>query len=97
MAIRKNSGGFAAMVGRELGKLAARKDSLARQLAAVEKELASVGNSVAKAMGRAAPKAKATAKKAVRKAMSPATRRKMAAAAKRRWAEAKKAGKKTLG
>jgi hypothetical protein len=93
---KRNSGGLAALVGRELGKLAARKDSLAKELADIERQIAAIGNSVSRAMGMSAPRAAASARKVARRAMSPATRRKMAAAMRRRWAEAKKAGKKAL-
>lgn len=99
MRKRSESGGIAAMVGRELGKLAARKDGLAKQLAAVEKEIAVVRDSVTKALSAREipfPKARAKAKRAGRRALSPETRAKMAAAAKRRWAAAKKAGKNAL-
>lgn len=102
MARKQASSGIAAMVGRELGKLAARKDALARQLAAVEQEIAAVRESVTKALSTREipfPKANAKAKlrRAGRRALSAETRAKMAAAAKRRWAAAKKAGKNALG
>lgn len=103
MAKRSNSGGIAALVGRELGKLAARKDALARQLATVEREMASVRDSVTRALGggggivSTGRKAAKSATKKVKRVMSPEARAKMAESAKRRWAAAKKAGKKTLG
>lgn len=99
MAKKSTSGGFAAMVGRELGKLAARKDGLAKQMAAVEREIAAVRDHVAKALGSpgAARTVRKTAAKSAKRVMSPEARAKMAAAAKRRWAAAKKAGKNALG
>lgn len=100
MARKQGSSGIAAMVGRELGKLAARKDALARQLAAVEQEIAAVRESVTKALNTREipfPKSKAKARRAGRRTLSAETRAKMAAAAKRRWAAAKKVGKNALG
>jgi hypothetical protein len=103
LAKRSNNGGIAALVGRELGKLAARKDALARQLASVEREMASVRDSVTRALGggsgvvRTGRKAAKSATKKVKRVMSPEARAKMAESAKRRWAAAKKAGRKTLG
>lgn len=99
MARKSGSGGIAAMVGRELGKLAARKDALAKQLATVEREIAAVRDSVTKALSAREipfPKVKAKAKRGGRRALSAATRAKMAEAAKRRWAAVKKAGKNAL-
>jgi hypothetical protein len=94
----RRSGGFAAMVGRELGKLAARKDALARQLASVDREIAAVRDSVARAVGGGVPAArlKAAVRRRAKRVMSPEARAKMAVAAKRRWAAAKKAGKNSL-
>jgi hypothetical protein len=101
LAKRSNSGGIATLVGRELGKLAARKDALARQLASVEREMASVRDSVTRALGGgivgSSRKVAKAATKRAKRVMSPEARAKMAEAAKRRWAAAKKAGKKTLG
>ena len=83
--------GLAAFVGRTLGKLAAKRDRLARQLAGVDKEIADVHASVGRLPDK--PKAQAARKRAP---MSEATRKKMADAAKARWAAARKAGKKNL-
>lgn len=102
---KRNGGGLAAMVGRELGKLAARKDALSRQLASVEREMAAIRDSVTRAIGgggvvstgrKAAKGAAKRAKRVAKRVMSPEARAKMAAAAKRRWAAAKKAGKNSL-
>lgn len=102
---KRSGSGLAAMVGRELGKLAARKDALSRQLASVEREMAAIRESVARALdggglvgnGRKAAKSAARkARKVAKRVMSPEARAKMAAAAKRRWAAAKKAGKHSL-
>jgi hypothetical protein len=79
--------GLAAFIGRTLGKLAAKRDRLARQLAGVDKEIADVRASVGRLPD--APKAEAARKRAP---MSEATRKKMADAAKARWAKVKKAG-----
>lgn len=86
--------GLAAYIGRALGKLAAKRDKLARQLAGVEREISDVQKSV----GSLSPKAPVPpqAAKRTRAPMSEATRRKMADAAKARWAAARKAGKTNL-
>jgi hypothetical protein len=90
--------GIAAMIGRALGRLAAKRDRLARQLAGVDKEIAAVKASV----DRAAKVPRTTARRAPsavsgKRVLSDATRRKMADAAKARWAAARQAGKKRLG
>jgi len=91
---RNKPTGLAAFVGRALGKLAAKRDRLARQLAGVDKEIADVRASVGSlASTRPVPQ---QARKAARAPMSEATRQKMADAAKARWAAARKAGKKNL-
>ena len=87
--------GLAAYVGRALGKLAAKRDRLARQLAGVDKEIADVRASVG-SIAQKRPVPPQAARKATRAPMSEATRRKMADAAKARWAAARKAGKKNL-
>lgn len=96
---RNKPTGLAAYIGRALGKLAAKRDNLARQLAGVEQEIESVRKSVGglAAPGPVPPAAarKATARK--RAPLSDAARRKMADAAKARWAAAKKAGRTRLG
>lgn len=98
MAKRTSGGGLAALIGRELGKLAARKDALAKQLAAVEREIAAVRDQITKAVGGGSVgNGRKRAVKTARRVMSPEARAKMAAAAKRRWAAAKKAGKNALG
>ena len=90
--------GLAAYVGRALGKLAARRDSLARKLAGVEREIADVQKSVGSVAPRGPmPPQQGVAGKAVRPPMPEATRRRMADAAKARWAVAKKAGRTKLG
>ncbi len=98
MAKKIAGGGLAALVGRELGKLAARKDALGRQLASVEREIAAVRDQVSKAVGGgdSVGNGRKRAVKAAKRVMSPEARAKMAAAAKRRWAAAKKAGKNAL-
>lgn len=98
MAKKIAGGGLAALVGRELGKLAARKDALGRQLASVEREIAAVRDQVSKAVGGGGSvgSGRKRAVKAAKRVMSPEARAKMAAAAKRRWAAAKKAGKNAL-
>lgn len=98
MAKKIAGGGLAALVGRELGKLAARKDALGRQLASVEREIAAVRDQVSKAVGGGGSvgNGRKRAVKAAKRVMSPEARAKMAAAAKRRWAAAKKAGKNAL-
>ncbi len=91
--------GLAAYIGRALGKLAAKRDNLARQLAGVEQEIESVRKSVGTfgPAGPVPPDAVHTAAGGKRAPMSEATRRKMADAAKARWAAAKKAGRTRLG
>ena len=89
--------GLAAYVGRAMGKLMAKRDNLARQLAGVDREIADVRES----LGRHAPAGPVPPEKAAakvsRRPMSEATRKKMADAAKARWAAARKAGKQRLG
>lgn len=99
MAKRSAGGGLAALIGRELGKLAARKDALTQQLAAVEREISAVRDQVTKAVGGgdSVGNGRRRAVKTTKRVMSPEARAKMAAAAKRRWAAAKKAGKNALG
>lgn len=109
MAKRKSKGGnavadqIAKFIGKSMGGLANRKDSLQRELADVERQIAGVRDSVMRQFGgaadvtRAARKAVKAARKSARKAISPETRKKMADAAKARWATAKKAGKQRLG
>lgn len=92
---------IAAFIGKSMGTLAARKDALQKELAAVDRQIASVRDGVMRSLGaRELPlpnrKLKA-AKKAAKRVMSPEARARMAAAAKRRWAAAKKAGKNRLG
>jgi hypothetical protein len=79
--------GLAAFIGRTLGKLAAKRDRLARQLAGVDKEIADVRASVGRLPSE--PKVKAIRKRAP---MSEVTRKKMADAAKARWAKVRKGG-----
>ena len=92
---RNKPTGLAAFVGRALGKLAAKRDRLARQLAGIDKEIADVRASVGSIAATRAMSPQA-ARKAARAPMSEATRRKMADAARARWAAARKAGKKNL-
>ena len=89
MAKKIAGGGLAALVGRELGKLAARKDALGRQLASVEREIAAVRDQVSKAVGGGGSvgNGRKRAVKAAKRVMSPEARAKMAAAAKRRCAK----------
>ena len=86
--------GLAAFIGRTLGKLAAKRDRLARQLAGVDKEIADVRASVGRLPDVPGPPTGKAGRK--RAPMSEATRRKMADAARARWAAARKAGKKNL-
>ena len=88
--------GLAAYIGRALGKLAAKRDRLARQLAGVDKEIADVRESVGSLASKGVATLQRAARKTTRTPMSEATRRKMADAAKARWAAARKAGKKNL-
>lgn len=92
---------IAAFIGKSMGTLAARKDALHKELAAVERQIAAVRDGVIRSLGAREipfPKRKAkAAKKAVKRVMSPEARARMATAAKRRWAAAKKAGKNSLG
>lgn len=92
---------IAAFIGKSMGTLAGRRDALQKELAAVDRQIASVRDGVMRSLGAREipfPKRKAkVAKKAVKRFMSPEARSRMAAAAKRRWAAAKKAGKNSLG
>ena len=88
--------GLAAYVGRAMGKLMAKRDRLARQLAGVDKEIADVRNTLG-GPGRKGPMPPHAAAKVARKPMSEATRKKMADAAKARWAAVKKAGNQRQG
>ena len=87
---KNKSTGLAAFVGRTLGKLAAKRDRLVRQLAGVDKEIADVRESAGKVADGPGPSKRAAARK--RAPLSAATRKKMADAAKARWAKVKKAG-----
>ncbi len=90
--------GLAAYVGRAMGKLAAKRDNLAKQLAGVEREMADVQDSLGRHAAKGPlPPAKMAPMAAGRRPMSEATRKKMADAAKARWAAAKKAGRTKLG
>ncbi len=98
---------IAEFIGRSMGELLNKKDSLQRQLAEVEGQIADVGHRVGEQFGQYAPatgsgkkggkraRGKGTAAKATkaRRTVSPETRRKMAEAAKKRWAAAKKAAR----
>lgn len=92
---------IAAFIGKSMGTLAARKDALQKELAAVERQIASVRDGVMRSLGAREipfPKRKLkAANKAGKRVMSPEARARMAAAAKKRWAAAKKAGKNSLG
>jgi hypothetical protein len=94
---------IASFIGKSMGELMNRKDSLQAQLADVEKQIDGVRRKVLKQFGgadAAARKAKAAVKRAgksVRRELSPETRRKMAIAAKKRWARARKAAKDATG
>lgn len=89
--------GLAAYVGRAMGKLAAKRDNLARQLAGVEREIADVRRSIGAHEPKGPMPPTKSAARAGRQPMSEATRKKMADAAKARWAAAKKAGRTKLG
>ncbi len=94
---------IASFIGKSMGELLNKKESLQRQLAEVEKQISGVRNKVLKQFGGAAKtrrKAKSALKrvgKAIRRELSPATRRKMAIAAKKRWARVRKAAKDVTG
>jgi len=94
---------IASFIGKSMGELVNRKDSLQAQLADVEKQIDGVRRKVLKQFGGAdtiGRNAKSTLKRAgksVRRELSPATRRKMAIAAKKRWARARKAAKDVTG
>lgn len=94
---------IASFIGKSMGELVNRKDSLQAQLADVEKQIDGVRRKVLKQFGGAdtiAKQAKSTLKRAgksVRRELSPETRRKMAIAAKKRWARARKAAKDVTG
>jgi hypothetical protein len=95
----------AAFIGRSMGELLNKRDSLAKQMAEVDSQIADVRQRVSKQFGSYLPATSRTArvKKAVTKkgraaksaarAVSDETRKKMAEAARRRWARvrAKKA------
>ncbi len=88
----------AEFIGRSLGDLLNRRDSLSKQMAEVEQQIADVRHRVVRQFGeylptprerRRAKKAVARKVKAVRNAareISEETRKKMAEAAKKRWA-----------
>ena len=94
---------IASFIGKSMGELMNKKDSLQAQLADVEKQIDGVRRKVLKQFGGAdavARKAKSAvtrAGKSVRRELSPETRRKMAIAAKKRWAKARKAAKDATG
>lgn len=100
---------IAEFIGRSMGELLNRKESLQRQLAEVESQIVDVGHHVSRQFDQFAPKpkkrrgrrtgVKGVADRAVvraqkaKRAVSPETRRKMAEAARKRWAAIKKAAK----
>ena len=98
---------IAEFIGKTMGDLVNRKESLQRELSEVEGQIAGVRDAVVRQLGptvragrKAGKRAIKRGRKAVktaRRALSPETRAKMAAAAKKRWAAAKKAGKTALG
>ena len=94
---------IATFIGKSMGELLNKKESLQSQLADVEKQISGVRDKVLKQFGGAAKtrrKAKSALKragKALRRELSPATRRKMAIAAKKRWARVRKAAKDVTG
>jgi len=94
---------IASYIGKSMGELVNKKESLQAQLADVEKQIDGVRRKVLKQFGGAdvvARKAASTIKRAgktVRRELSPETRRKMAVAAKKRWAKARKAAKDASG
>jgi uncharacterized protein involved in exopolysaccharide biosynthesis len=94
---------IATFIGKSMGELLNKKESLQRQLAEVEQQIAGVRKRVLKQFGgaeKASRKAKRALKqagKAMRRELSPATRRKMAIAARKRWAKVRKAAKDVTG
>lgn len=94
---------IASFIGKSMGELVNKKESLQKQLADVERQIDGVRRKVLKQFGgaeTAARKAKSRLKragKAVRRELSPDTRRKMAIAAKKRWARVRKAAKDATG
>jgi hypothetical protein len=100
---------IAEFIGRSMGELLNRKESLQRQLAEVESQIVEVGQRVNRQFNQFATKGqkrrgrrtgvKGVADQAVvqarkaKRAVSPETRRKMAEAARKRWAAIKKAAK----
>jgi hypothetical protein len=107
VAKRKRAGNpvadrIAEYIGKSIGDLVNRKETLQKQLADVEGQLTDVRRRVAGQLGAMggrdtsgtrAKKAAAKVVKQVRRAISPATRAKMAASAKKRWAATRKAAK----
>lgn len=94
---------IASFIGKSMGELLNKKESLQRQLAEVEKQISGVRKKVLKQFGgasktrRKAKNALKRAGKAMRRELSPATRRKMAIAAKKRWARVRKVAKDVTG
>jgi hypothetical protein len=94
---------IASFIGKSMGELVNKKESLQAQLADVEKQIDGVRKKVLKQFGgaekagRKATSALKRASKSVRRELSPETRRKMAVAAKKRWARARKAAKDVTG
>jgi hypothetical protein len=94
---------IASFIGKSMGRLVNKKESLQAELADVEKQIDGVRRKVMKQFGGAdavAKQARSTVKRAgktLRRELSPETRRKMAIAAKKRWARARKAAKDATG
>ena len=93
---------IAKFIGKTMGDLVNKKDSLQRQLVEVDRQIAGVRKKVLQQFGgpATARRAKRTVKsavKAARRQLSPETRKKMAASAKKRWAKARQAVKDTTG
>ncbi len=94
---------IAKFIGKSMGELVNKKESLERQLADVERQIAGVRNKVLRQFGgttqakRRARRAVKGAVRAAKRELSAETRRKMAASAKRRWAKVRQAAKETSG
>jgi hypothetical protein len=94
---------IAKFIGKTMGDLVNRKESLQRQLADVDRQIAGVRKRVLKQFGgsqaakRRVKRAAKSAARAVRRELSPETRKKMAASAKKRWAKVRQAAKDAAG
>ena len=94
---------IATFIGKSMGELVNKKESLQTAAGGGRKQIAGVRNKVLRAVRRRRPSpapgqaGREARGQSGRRELSPATRRKMAASAKKRWARARQAAKDDTG